>query len=103
MLIGANGEPAGDFSLYASKCDLFKAGWKLFRPEAYDFNLVLEGATPSDDEVVDEADVECPDIEEEETDVVESEEDEEDEPEERRRMLFHAPLPLNSEEAKRQL
>jgi len=59
MLIGANGEPAGDFSLYASKCDLFKAGWKLFRPEAYDFSLVLEGATPSDDTVVDADEVIC--------------------------------------------
>ena len=49
MLIGANGKAAGDFSVFESKCDLFKAGWKLFRPEAYDFNLVEEGQTPSDD------------------------------------------------------
>jgi len=68
MLIGANGKAAGDFSLYGSRCDLFKAGWKLFRPEAYDFNLVLEGATPSDDEAVDEAEIECPDLEDEEED-----------------------------------
>jgi hypothetical protein len=60
MLIGVDGKAAGDFSVYASKCDLFKAGWKLFRPEAYDFSLVLEGATPSDDTVVDAESVVCP-------------------------------------------
>ena len=86
MLIGANGKAAGDFSLYGSRCDLFKAGWKLFRPEAYDFNLVLEGRAPNgeDDVIVDDDQAitniaECPD-EEEDTE----------------RRVLYAPLPTNS-------
>ncbi len=96
MLIGANGDPAGDFSLYPSKCDLFKAGWKLFRPEAYDFSLVLEGATPSDDTVVDAEDVECPE------DAPEDDADADvDDADQRRIRLLHATISRNSEEAKR--
>jgi len=40
MLIGVGGKAAGDFSSYANKCELFKAGWKMFRPEVYEFGLV---------------------------------------------------------------
>ena len=35
-----NGKPAGDFNLYNNKCELLNAGWKIFRPESYEFNLV---------------------------------------------------------------
>ena len=48
MLIGKGGKAAGDFSLYADKCQLFTAGWKMFRPEVYEFNLVDE-ASPEPD------------------------------------------------------
>jgi len=40
MLVGISGKSAGDFTQYQSKCDLFKDGWKLFRPEAYDILLM---------------------------------------------------------------
>ena len=40
-------------------CDLYKAGWKLFRPEAYIVNLVEEGETQDEDTVI-EPDIVCP-------------------------------------------
>ena len=44
MLVAADasGKPAGDFTKFGSKCEVLDAGWKLFRPDAYDFNLVKE-------------------------------------------------------------
>jgi hypothetical protein len=42
MLVDATGEPAGDFTRFKNKCEVLEAGWKLFRPTTYDFNLVKE-------------------------------------------------------------
>ena len=53
MLIGKGGKAAGDFSLYTNKCDLFKAGWKMFRPELYEFSLVDPGSAPTDSDLAD--------------------------------------------------
>ena len=93
--MGADGKAAGDFSLYKNKCDLFKAGWKLFRPEAYDFNLVVEGQAPADDPGASGAqDEECDEVK------VEKKRDTEC-VEERRRLTMREMPPRNSEEAKR--
>ena len=40
LLVASTGELAGDFNWMTSKCDIAKAGWRIFRPEVYEINLV---------------------------------------------------------------
>ena len=44
LLVGEDGKAAGDFSNYETTCEVLKGGWKLFRPDVYEFELI-DGVT----------------------------------------------------------